>query len=121
MWGSILAGLPACSEVPNFSSAVFCLCLLYATTSQGRHGIPVQTATSRKETQVVDGTFSCSEILKVKIIMGALMKLHVFLFLLYITELFCEVEGSPFLSPVVSNFPEVLYILGNLKLYRPEA
>lgn len=53
--------------------------------------------------------------------MGALMKLHVFLFLLYITELFCEVKGSPFLSPVVSNFPEVLYILGNLKLYRPEA
>ena len=49
------------------------------------------------------------------------MKPHVFLFLLTLLNFFCEVEGSPFLSPVVSNFPEVLYILGNLKLYRPEA
>ena len=50
---------------------------------------------------------------------GALVKSPVFL--LQVTELFCEVEASPFLSLVVSNFPKLLYILGNLKLYCPEA
>ena len=48
------------------------------------------------------------------------MKSPVFLFLPMLLNFF-EVEASPFLSPVVSNFPEVLCILGNLKLCCPEA
>lgn len=49
------------------------------------------------------------------------MQSPVFLFLPMLLNFFCEVEASPFLSPVVSNFPEVLYFLGNLKLCCPEA
>ena len=53
--------------------------------------------------------------------MRALLKLHIFFFLLTFLNFFVRWREAYFLSPVVSNFPEFLYILGNLKPHRPEA